>query len=1065
MVDDHALLRNGLRVLERRRNPHEVGSRGIERWPLFHKYMLFLIYLARAAKGGVLGRSHTRRRSRWYRYLGPCAVAVLAAARPEIAVDPRQPAADYLRQTFTTEDGLSSNVINDVLQTRDGFLIVGMPNGLYRFDGHRFAPMNSDPPREIAVRQLAEGPDGDLWMAARFGVFRFPHAEIHQRSQTIREYHLGQGATDVVRCLRFTRAGVLWVGTPYGLFYFAKDHFHQAAAGNVQRIEEAPNGHLLITNSPGFFEWDGSRLIEHSEIPTALGIRADDLLHVLQDRSGVTWYCTKEGIFRQAGGSLKRILPDPAEGKNGVLQAYEDKVGTVWFRTATGLFRATSDSLESVAPDKNVRNVLADRDGNVWVGTNGAGLIRFKVRAVRTYTKADGLPNNVVMTVLAAADGKLWAGNNCGGLSWFGGGRFHTYDEKDGLTNSCVIALAEDSKHDLWVGTYGGGLFRFHAGHFQAFTKADGLGSDTVSCVVVARDGSLWIGTPSGLTRLRDGVLRNYPTADGLSNSIIYNVFQDSSGVIWVASNSGIDRLDGDKFVAAFRRQDHRSVSLAGESPLGDLYVHVGESGISRLKDGILTGVAPLYGFEIHAVQEDLWIAGETRGVARVGAASLRSWEGNQQEPLDYTNFGRADGFSSEECTAGYPNMATTRDGKLWVATVGGLAMLDVYRLTPAARKPLEYISEVEVDRKMRNAGHELVLPPGLHHTELQLGSIELSSPERVHIRYRLEGIDSAWRDAKPDGTAVYTTIPHGTYLFHVRASNGDGIWDRQGIVYRITQEPFFYETATFRILLIVAGCILLTGAYRFRLRQQSARIKVLLEERVAERERIARDLHDTLLQSFQGSLFEVQAARNLFPRRPDAAMETLDEAIRSSEAAIAEGRDAIRDLRSGSAARSDLAHLLAAAGQELSGVAASIGVSPAFRVTVEGPPRDIKPVLQDALYRIGREILRNAFRHARAKKIEVEIRYDAQEFRIRFRDDGIGIDPKVLNEGARAGHWGLPGVRERAKLAGAHLEFWSEVEVGTEVQVTLPASVAYAKSREARIFGLFRNKSMSRGE
>lgn len=391
--------------------------------------------------------------------------------------------------------------------------------------------------------------------------------------------------------------------------------------------------------------------------------------------------------------------------------------------------------------------------------------------------------------------------------------------------------------------------------------------------------------------------------------------------------------------------------------------------------------------------------------------------------------------------------------------------MLDLSTLPHAAGKPFEFISEVEVDRKKRNAGRELILAPGLHHTELQLGSVELSSPERVHMQYRLDGIDSEWLEPKPDGTAVYTTIPHGSYLLHVRASNGYGIWDRQGIVYRITQVPFFYETAAFRILMIAAGCVLLTIAYRFRLRQESARIKMRLEGRVAERERIARELHDTLLQSFQGSLFEVQAARNLFPRRPDDAMQRLDEAIRTSEAAIVEGRDAILDLRSGSAASSDLAHLFAAAGQELSGVAASNGGSPAFCVTVEGSPRDLEAGLQDGLYRIGREILRNAFRHARAKKIEVEIRYGDQEFRIRFRDDGIGIAPEVLSEGARAGHWGLPGVRERATLAGAQLDFWSEAGAGTEVQVTVPASVAYAKSPETRVFGLFRKKLRSHAE
>jgi ligand-binding sensor domain-containing protein len=211
------------------------------------------------------------------RRFGLCAFALLSATRPAIAVDPRQLAADYLRQTFTTEDGLPLNVVNDVLQTRDGFLIVGTTNAMARFDGHRFAEMNSDPPHDILVRSLAEGPDGDLWAATRFGVYRVPHAEIDQRTQNLSVFHLGQGPADSVRWLRFTRAGVLWAGMPYGLFYFAKDHFQQAAANlNVVKFEEARNGHLLIATTQGFVEWDGSRVIEHPEIPTALGIRADD---------------------------------------------------------------------------------------------------------------------------------------------------------------------------------------------------------------------------------------------------------------------------------------------------------------------------------------------------------------------------------------------------------------------------------------------------------------------------------------------------------------------------------------------------------------------------------------------------------------------------------------------------------------------------------------------------------------------------------------------------------------------------------------------------------------------
>ncbi len=312
----------------------------------------------------------------------------------------------------------------------------------------------------------------------------------------------------------------------------------------------------------------------------------------------------------------------------------------------------------------------------------------------------------------------------------------------------------------------------------------------------------------AGLTRLHDGIFRNYTTADGLSNRTIANVFQDSSGVIWVATDTGIDRLDGDKFVSAFRPQDHRDLYIAGESPLGDLYVELGGAGISRLKDGKLMGIAPLYGTEIQVVQQDLWIAGGTGGVTRVRRRQFAKLGGRTAGPYRLYEFrarrrlfvGRMRRRISEH-DHHQGRQALGRD-------YGRRGHAGSLQAPSRSRKPFEYISEVDVDRKKRNAGRELILPPGLHHTELQLGSIELSSPERTHMQYRLEGIDSAWLDAKPDGAAVYTTIPHGTYLFHVRASNGDGVWDRQGIVYRITQEPFFYETAAFRILMIAAGCI-----------------------------------------------------------------------------------------------------------------------------------------------------------------------------------------------------------------------------------------------------------------
>ncbi len=285
-------------------------------------------------------------------------------------------------------------------------------------------------------------------------------------------------------------------------------------------------------------------------------------------------------------------------------------------------------------------------------------------------------------------------------------------------------------------------------------------------------------------------------------------------------------------------------------------------------------------------------------------------------------------------------------------------------------------------------------------------------------------------------------------------------MWNETGDTLDFSIAPAYYQTNWFRLSLVAAFFALLWALYRYRLHEFAREFNVRLEERINERTRIARELHDTLLQSFQGALFEFQAARNLFSRRPEDAIRTLEGAISSAEGAIVEGRDAIQDLRPGSTGQTDLEHLLTAAVQELANSEDSNENRPVFRVTVEGTPQTLAPILQDEVYRIGREVLRNAFRHAQASRIEAEIRYNDRLLRLRIRDDGKGIDKKVLEEGSRAGHWGLPGMRERAKRIGARLVFWSEIGAGTEVELTVPAEVAFAKSHVRRRLGLFHKKS-----
>jgi len=294
-----------------------------------------------------------------------------------------------------------------------------------------------------------------------------------------------------------------------------------------------------------------------------------------------------------------------------------------------------------------------------------------------------------------------------------------------------------------------------------------------------------------------------------------------------------------------------------------------------------------------------------------------------------------------------------------------------------------------------------------------------------------------------------------------VIACNNSGVWNEAGATLEFSVAPAWFQTDWFYVSCVLAGTLTVWTIYWIRMRQVAGSLRARFDERLSERTRIARDLHDTLLQSFQASLIQMQRARNHLSRSPEEAVRTLDNAIGSTEQAIVEGRDAIQDLRLTVTPQRDLEHLITVAGRELAKAQDANGTPPVFRVTVEGPHRSLSPILQDEVYRIGREVLRNAFRHSQASHIEAEIRYDKRKLRLRIRDDGKGIDQKIMAEGERAGHWGLPGARERATRIGARLDFWSEAGAGTEVELTVPASMAYAKPQAQRRFGFFRKKDV----
>jgi signal transduction histidine kinase len=384
--------------------------------------------------------------------------------------------------------------------------------------------------------------------------------------------------------------------------------------------------------------------------------------------------------------------------------------------------------------------------------------------------------------------------------------------------------------------------------------------------------------------------------------------------------------------------------------------------------------------------------------------------------------------------------------GRIWFSLSNGLSVVDPSRVAVGSAPAIAHIEALSVDGSPLTVHDMVRIPASPRRITFTYTGLSLATPERVRFRYFLENFDRNWSEPVATREAVYTNLGAGSYRFRVQASNGDGLWNGSDTSLHFEIEPLFWQTTWFRIAFVALILLLIWGVHRYRLYLLTRQFNVRLEERVNERTRIARDLHDTLLQSFHGLLLRFQTASELFPNRPSEAKQTLDSAIDQAAQAITEGRDAVQGLRSSTVVTNDIALAINTLGEALATGEANPNAA-LFDVGVEGTPRALHPILRDEVYRIVGEALRNAFRHAEAGRIEAEIRYDERQFRLRVRDDGKGIDSELLNDNERPGHYGLQGMRERAKLLGGKLTVWSEVDTGTEVELSIPAANAYASA------------------
>jgi signal transduction histidine kinase len=436
--------------------------------------------------------------------------------------------------------------------------------------------------------------------------------------------------------------------------------------------------------------------------------------------------------------------------------------------------------------------------------------------------------------------------------------------------------------------------------------------------------------------------------------------------------------------------------------------------------------------------------------LVRITHPEMEAWAADPARAVKTTVFDNSDGVRQYSAVnGGYgPLVTKSSDGDLWFVTHDGISVIDPRHLPFNKLPPPVHIEQITADRKIYDAtsgaSGRLRLPPRVRDLEIDYTALSLVVPEKVRFRVKLEGYDRDWQDVGNRRQAFYTSLSPHNYRFRVMARNNSGVWNTEGASLDFSIAPAYYQTFWFRALCLAAFLGLLWTLHQLRLRRLAREFNMRLEERVNERTRIARDLHDTLLQSFHGLLLRFQTVFMLLPDRVMEAKERLASAIDQAAQAITEGRDAVQDLRSSASVTNDLAAAIGALGQELA-TQENGNYRPVFQIDVEGATRDLHPILRDEVYRIAAEALRNAFRHAQARQVEVEIDYGERELRLHVRDDGKGIDAKILQGETPAGHFGLHGMRERAESGGGRLEVWSELDSGTEVELSIPASIAHS--------------------
>lgn len=984
------------------------------------------------------------------------ALLLLAGAVPRaFALDPQRTLAQYKHNRWTVDEGAPRD-IRALAQTPDGWLWIGTATGLYRFDGLAFEAMPGigSPAEDGAVSALFTDRAGTLWIgyaSGRVGVLR------DGRQTDLSPPERGWGVSQFAQ----EPGGAVWMRTrSWGYQVARHDQGRWQVFGAAQGVPRS-----VVSLAVG---GDGSVWLATARRP----------LHVL-----------RPGAERFESTALALM---------GSTTLVRDRAGQVWWLDPErGAGRLPDIGTEPPTPAESTgrRVGLFDRDGNLWAGTRSGGLLRLPTAparpglddnpqppAVQAFTAQDGLGSNTVSALLEDAEGNLWIGTTVGldrlraadvllepritphsrlGYVLLADSRGtvhvadsdHVYRIRPGEAPQQLPgsfdnpqALCEAADGAIWLGTHKG-MFRLEGDQYLPVPGPPGQ-PNYLDCTADAQ-GDLWfVRTQAGFYRLRQGEWSPVQMPGLQPDEVVNAVLPDRrAGLLLSLRERGLARLDDQGLTPVWPKASMPAGNgdVMWRGARDDLVG--GLAGLARLRDGRLqtlpdTRLAGLTGI-VQTPEGETWLLGR-QGIGRLSTAALERAFDHPGEPLPVRWFDHRDGLQAPPTYAYVKNSAARGgDGRLWFVTTGGIVRIDPARLTHNARPPNVVVTALVADGQVHRDPQALRLPQGLARLEIVFSALSFTVPERVRVRYRLEGVDAQWVEAGAQRRAVYTQLAPGRYRFTLTAANNDGVWNEQGAALVFEVPPTFVQSTAFRVLCAVALGLLLWLGYVLRIRQVTARVREAEALRTAERERIARDLHDTLLQGFQGLMLRLQAVADGLPAASDAR-QRLERSLERGDEALVEGRERVQQLRAAGPG-GDLAHALGALARDRADprVAAT--------VTVQGDARPLQALAEDEAILIGREALGNALRHAQAGCIDVVIAYTADGLRLTVTDDGIGLPADgPAAEGTRL-RFGLIGMRERAARIGATLEIGAGDGAGTRIALWVPARRAYRESPKPR--------------